>query len=196
MGRHEKFNRESIAAAALALVAEDGPRAATIGAIANRLGAPTGSIYHRYESRELLLAELWMSVVEGYQNGFVEALEGEDTLAAAVRAARYMPGWVRAHLSEARLLLLHRREDFVGGPWPGPLVERAERLMPQMAEALKRFCRRHLRSTAGPALLRARFALLDVPFGAVKPHVQAARVPPPLVDDLIEETVRAVLGPR
>ena len=98
MGRNAKFDRDGIVAATLALVAEAGPKAATIAAIAGRLGAPVGSIYHRYPSRELLLAELWMSVVEGYQDGFVAALEGDDAVEAAGASALYMPRWVRSQL--------------------------------------------------------------------------------------------------
>ena len=77
MGRRPKFDRESIAAAARQVVAERGPRGATVAAIAAHLGAPTGSIYHRFRSRELLLADLWLTVVEAFQAGVVAALEGE-----------------------------------------------------------------------------------------------------------------------
>jgi AcrR family transcriptional regulator len=195
MGRSPKYDKQSIATAALELVAEGGPRAATVSAIADRLGAPTGSIYHRYGSRDLLLAELWMTVVEGYQDGFIVALgEQTDAVEAAVHAALYMPRWVRDHMNEARLLLLHRREHFVRGDWPDELVQRAEALKGQMVQAVKDYCRRRFGAVKRTATERARFALLDVPFGAVKHYVQEAKPPPRLIDDLIEQTVRAVLG--
>ena len=193
MGRHAKFSKRRIAAATLELVAEGGPRAATVSAIADRVGAPTGSIYHRYGSRDLLLAELWMSVVEAYQDGFVAALAGEDTLEGAVRAAQYLPRWVRSHMLEARLLLLHRREDFVSGTWPAELVHRAEVLKKQMVQTVRQFCRHHFGSSKKETLERARFALLDAPYGAVKSYVQATKKPPAIIDELVEETVRALL---
>jgi len=196
MGRHPKYDKQSIATATLELVAEGGPRAATVSAIADRLGAPTGSIYHRYGSRDLLLAELWMAVVEGYQDGFVAAIDGVDAVESAVRAALYMPGWVRGHMNEARLLLLHRREHFVGGAWPDELVQRADALKEQMVRVLKGYSRRRFGAVTRANLQRSRFALLDVPFGAVKPYVQEVRTPPRLIDELIEQTVRAVLGTR
>ncbi len=194
MGRYAKFDRRQITSAALALVADGGPRAATVAAIANRLGAPTGSIYHRYQSRELLLAELWMDVVEGFQAGFVAELDRPDVTQAALRAARYMPEWVRGHMTEARLLLLHRREDFTGEDWPEALMTRAEALKQQMGKALRAFCRRRYGRATGAAMQRARFALLDVPYGALRPYVQEAEPPPDRIDRLITETVRAVLG--
>ena len=60
--------------------------------------------------------------------------------------------------------------------------------------ALRRFCRRHFGNLRKASLQRARFALLDVPFGAVKPYVQQGREPPALLDDLLRDTVVAVLG--
>ena len=67
MGRRARFDRDQIIESAMRLIAEDGPGAATIAAIAGRVGAPTGSIYHRYSSRELLLADIWLTVVEAFQ---------------------------------------------------------------------------------------------------------------------------------
>lgn len=194
MGRTAKFARSEISSAALELVARDGPRSATVAAIARRVGAPTGSIYHRFASRELLLAELWMEVVEDFQNTFVSALDGDGTVEDAVRAACSMAVWVRGHMLEARVLLLHRREDFVGDAWPTELVDRAARLKPQLAAALRDHCRKRFGRASLANLRRARFALLDVPYGAIKPYVEAAEPPPPLLEELIEQTVRAVLG--
>ncbi|MEJ7734392.1 MAG: TetR family transcriptional regulator [Polyangiaceae bacterium] len=47
-GRPAKFDREELLDAALALVAEGGPAALTLAALARAAGAPTGSIYHRF----------------------------------------------------------------------------------------------------------------------------------------------------
>ncbi|MBW2456207.1 MAG: TetR/AcrR family transcriptional regulator, partial [Deltaproteobacteria bacterium] len=161
MGRRPKYSRASIEAAARNLIAERGVQAATIGAIAAELGAPTGSIYHRYRTRELLLAELWLGVVEEFQTGLLAELNRDDPLEAAVAAAQFVPRWVRSHLAEARLLLVHHRRDFVSGGWPEEVVERAGQLEPQLTAALRRFCRRHFGNLRKASLQRARFALLD-----------------------------------
>jgi AcrR family transcriptional regulator len=180
--------------AALRLVAEHGPRKLTVAALAKAVGAPTGSIYHRYTSREELLAELWMDVVESFQNGFVAALDQAADVDGAVAAARFMSTWTREHMAEARLLLLHRRQDFVAGAWPPSLVERAAALEPQLGAALREFARRAFGRADRDVMARLRFALLDAPFGGVKPYVQAAKPPPASFDELVELTVRAVLG--
>jgi AcrR family transcriptional regulator len=74
MGRPAKFNTEQILDATAQLVAEGGPGLATVAGIAERLGAPTGSIYHRFNSRDLLLARLWFRTVRRAQEGFVAAI--------------------------------------------------------------------------------------------------------------------------
>src|SRR5512143_2929486 len=106
MGRKAIFERRDMTGAALRLVADRGPQAVTVAALAKELGAPTGSIYHRYSSREELLAELWMEVVEGFQNGFAGRLAGADDVDGAAQAAPFMASWTRQHPLESRLLLL------------------------------------------------------------------------------------------
>lgn len=180
--------------AALRLVADRGPQAVTVAAVAREAGAPTGSIYHRYRSREQLLAELWMDVVEGFQSGFVAALAAANDLEGAVEAARFMVAWTRGHALEARLLLLHRRQDFVAGEWPAQLAERAAALEPQLGAALRAFALRTLGRADTDTMARLRYALLDGPFGAIKPYVQGRKRVPAVVDDLVATTARAVLG--
>jgi len=183
-----------MAGAALRLVADRGPQAVTVAALAKELGAPTGSIYHRYRSREELLAELWMDVVEGFQSGFVARLAGAEDVEGAVEAALFMAAWTRDHPLEARLLLLHRRQDFVAGEWPADLVGRAAALEPQIGSALRTYAQRAFGRADSDTMARLRYALLDAPFGGVKPYVQARKRLPALVDDLVATTARAVLA--
>src|SRR4051794_21807450 len=113
MGR-AKFSQGDFLAAALAILAEHGPSAVTVGSISERLSAPTGSFYHRFASRNVLLGELWLRTVLNFQQGLSAAIDAGDGL----RAALHTPAWVREHLDEARLLLLYHRDDFVRGEWP------------------------------------------------------------------------------
>lgn len=179
--------------AALRLVAERGPQAVTVADLARESGAPTGSIYHRYRSREHLLADLWMDVVETFQTGFVHSLARANDVAGAIDAARFMVAWTREHPLETRLLLLHRRQDFVSGEWPADLAERAAALEPQLGAALRAFALRAFGRADADTMARLRYALLDAPFGAIKPYIQARKRLPPLVDELVATTARAVL---
>ncbi len=194
MGRKAIFERSDLRGAALRLVADRGPRGVTIAALAREVGAPTGSIYHRYRSREQLLAELWMDVVERFQDGFVTRLAHADDVAGGVASARFMATWAREHPLESRLLLLHHRRDFMSGDWPAELAERAAALEPQLGGALRAYAQRAFGHTDAETMARLRFALLDAPFGGIKPCVQARKRVPPVIDDLIAQTARAVLG--
>ena len=69
MPRPAKFTEDQILDSALRLVAEGGPGAATIAGIAGLLGAPVGSIYHRFRSRDLLLARFWIRTIKDFQKG-------------------------------------------------------------------------------------------------------------------------------
>lgn len=193
MGRKAIFGRRDMAGAALRLVAEHGPQAVTVAALAREVGAPTGSIYHRYRSRDQLLGELWMDVVEGFQAGFVASLAHARDVDGAVEAARYMVAWTRQHPLEARLLLLHRRQDFVSGAWPEDLATRASALEPQLGSALRAFAQRAFGRADAGTMARLRYALLDAPFGGIKPYVQARKALPAVLDELVTITARAVL---
>ena len=195
MGRKAHFDRQDIRGAALRLVARQGPRELTMAGVAAEAGAPTGSIYHRFRGRDELLAELWMEVVEGFQAAFVAALDDARDLDSLAGVAAFLPRWAREHPLESRLLLLHRRQDFVSGEWPPALAERAGALEPQLGQALRRCASRLGCGVGGDAMARLRYALLDAPFGALKPYVQPGRPIPRIVEQLATETARAVLAP-
>jgi len=95
MSRPSKFSAAQILDAAATLVAADGPGAATIGAISARLKAPSGSIYHRFASRDVLLGRLWLSKAAFFQNRFTEALLPRDAAKAGLEAAP-LPAEIRA----------------------------------------------------------------------------------------------------
>ncbi len=183
------FTHADFLDAALALVAERGPSAVTVGAITGRLKAPTGSFYHRFASRDALLAELWFKTVLRFQEGIEAALELGDGL----RAALHTPAWVRAHLDEGRLLLLYHRDDFVQGTWPEALLQGLADQRRRGEARIERFARATF-GCAGPDEIRCiQFALAEAPVAAVRPHLQRREPPPAVVDRLISDTYRAVI---
>jgi AcrR family transcriptional regulator len=189
MGRAH-FDNADFIAAARELVCELGPAAVTVDSVAQRLKAPKGSFYYRFASRDVLLGELWLATVLAYQEGFVAAIEAGDGLAAAL----HTPAWARRHLDDARLLMLYSRHDFVQGEWPEPL-KRGVREQAQRFEAcLKRFAQQAFGRAGATHRRRAVFVLAEVPVAAVKPHLQAREAPPPIVDELIATTYRAIVG--
>ena len=79
MGRAQ-FDQAGFLAAARGLIAERGPQAVTVDSVVERMGAPKGSFYYRFASRDALLGELWLKTVLAYQEGFAAAIEAGDGL--------------------------------------------------------------------------------------------------------------------
>jgi AcrR family transcriptional regulator len=189
MARPARFTDRDLLAAATQVAATGGPAAATINAIAKQAGAPTGSLYHRFPSRDVLLGTLWLDLVGRFQAGWIEAMEAGDADAAALHA----PAWVREHPTEARLLLLHRREDFLAGDWPPDLAERAAHVNDRAGAALRAFTRAELGDEEPASVRRVRFALVQIPYAAVRPYLEARQPPPPDLDALVLTASQAVL---
>src|SRR5438132_4401805 len=142
MSRKSRFSTAQILDATATLVAADGPGAATIGAIGALLKAPSGSIYHRFASRDVLLGRLWLSKAAFFQNRFTAALAQGDATKAGLDAALSLPRSVREDFAGARVMLLHRRDDFLDGDWPRDMAEEATRLRQQVDAAMKAIARR------------------------------------------------------
>ena len=187
---HAKFSQDDFLAAALAIVAEQGPSAVTVGSISERLQSPTGSFYHRFASRDVLLGELWLRTVLEFQQGVRAAIDAGDGL----RAALHTPAWVREHLDKARLLLLYHRDDVVHGEWPEQLREGAAALTQGVQTRSARYARLVFGRAGAEERRRAQFLLSEVPLAAVRQHLLRREPPPPLVDDLIRLTYRAVVA--
>jgi AcrR family transcriptional regulator len=194
MPRPSRFTETKILDTAAGLVAAGGPAAATIGAIGAALDAPWGSIYHRFPSRHALLGRLWLSKAAMFQNRFVGALANPDPLVAGLEAALSLPRTARVDFVGARIMLLHRRQDFFSDEWPIEMRNEAIRLGQQVDDAMKGITRRLFGRVSAVALRLATFAILDVPFAATRRHVAANEVPPTYVDGLIEKAYLALIA--
>ena len=187
---HPKFTEEDFFAAALAIIAEQGLPAVTVAAISARLKSPTGSFYHRFASRDVLLGELWLRAVLDFQAGVGKALDAGDGLAAAL----HTPAWVRKHLDKARLLLLYDRGDFVQGDWPEQLRERVAEMTRRMEAGSRRRARVIFGKDGREEQRLAQFLISELPVAVVRQHLTRGEKPPPLVDQLIRTTYAAVVA--
>ncbi|WP_037973622.1 TetR/AcrR family transcriptional regulator [Streptomyces sp. NRRL WC-3742] len=193
MGRAPKFTEDQFLDAALQLVAVGGPGAATVAAVAETLGAPVGSVYHRFDSRDLLLAKLWLRTTRRFQVGLLEALANDDPDEAALSAALHVNAWAREHLDEARALLLYRREDLTDR-WPAELGDEAATVNAALFDTLRDLASRRYGSVDPEYVQRVTYAVLDAPYAAGRRHLLAGEAPPPIVDDLVTVTCRCVLA--
>ena len=189
MGR-AKFSQSDFLAAALTIAAAHGPTAVTIGSISERLRAPTGSFYHRFSSRNVLLGALWLQTVMAFQQGVTAAINTGDGLSAAL----HTPVWVRGHLDEGRLLLLYHRDDFVQGEWPEELRERVAAQAQAAQTGVIRFARLVFGRDGAEEVRLSQFLLAEVPVAAVRQHLVRHEPPPLLVDQMIGTTYRAIVA--
>lgn len=192
--RPARFNHDLIIDAASKVVAERGPASASISRIAQAAGAPSGSIYHRFSSRNILLGEVWVGAAESFQQGFIDLLDVNGGRPEIDDLALYLPRRVRVHPVEARILLMHRREDFLDDKWPNDLKGRAERLGCRLLATRRSFCKEMFGRADSQTLAIASYALMGAPLAATRPYIEQGQRPPPIVDQLICQTVRAVFS--
>lgn len=193
--RQAQFSNEQIIEAATKVVVERGPSGASIANIAKATGAPTGSIYHRFTSRNAVLGEVWLKAAEAYQAGFLELLYGFDQDPIENdELILYTPNRVRRNLGEARILMVHRREEFLSADWPRDIQARAQRLIAQFSEGHRYFCERICGRCNERTLSVVRYAVASAPVAAVKPYIERNQEPPALVDELVRETFRATVA--
>lgn len=194
MARPARFSSEQILDATLRRLAADGPAAATISAIAADIGAPTGSLYHRFSSRDVLIATLWLDVVERFQAGFLATLDDPDPIEGGRRALRFALRWCRDHPLEARLLLLHRREDLLVQGFPAEMQDRARRLAGRAERGIRDYAKRRYGRASAATLRRVRFTLIDIPFAALRRDLETGSSPPRDLDELVLAAYEGVLA--
>jgi AcrR family transcriptional regulator len=194
MPRPTKHQEAAILSVAARLVADGGPAAATMTAIGRAMGAPNGSLYHRFGSRDALLGRLWLEKAAFFQNRMAEALAHPDPTQAALQAALSIPRAAREDFDAARIMMLHRREDFLSEARSPAIRAEAERLGDQVKDMLTEITLRLFGENTRGARETATFAIIDLPLGSVRRHVAAGRPPLPALDGLIEAAHHAAIA--
>jgi AcrR family transcriptional regulator len=187
MAPPRKHDTDAILDAARARVLADGPRAASVAAIAHDSGAPVGTLYHRFGSRDDLLVAVWLRALERFQARALDGARLADPIDAAVAMARASIEFAAEHPLDAELLLAVRRRDLVDRKLPA----RLDQMNAPLRAALARVARELFGHADARSVDRVAHAVVDLPGGAVRRH--GGRVPRWLADD-VAEAVRALLG--
>lgn len=191
MARPPKYSSEQILDAAVEVLRGHNPAEVTIALVADVLGAPSGSIYHRFPTRDALMASAWLRAGEGFVADLAVVLRGADPQQAALTAVNLMLDWARRRPREAGFFLLHPRSGFTSTEWPPALGRRATRLGNDLNDAVRAFASR----LPGVSVARARFALLDIPQAAIRRAAVSGSALDLEVQRLVEESVLALLAP-
>ncbi|KUH40589.1 MULTISPECIES: TetR/AcrR family transcriptional regulator [Streptomyces] len=192
MARPPRFDIDQLLDAAVRLAATGGPPAVTMSAVAHAVGAPSGSMYHRFTGRPALLAEVWLRTVERFQAGYHAVLAGEsDPHRAARAAARHVVGWSRGNPDEAALLL-YGAADFGRDDWSEEHTRRADLGNERVYASLTALAET-LGATDARGRDRVALALVDLPLSLVRRYLRAGEPLPPHAEDLTEECAVALL---
>ncbi|MFF9852640.1 TetR/AcrR family transcriptional regulator [Streptomyces litmocidini] len=192
MARPPRFDTDQFLDAAVRLAAEGGPSAVTMSAVAQAVGAPSGSVYHRFAGRTALLAEVWLRTVERFQAGYLAVLTGEPDAHRAARAAsRHVVAWCRENPDEAALLL-YGAADFGRADWTKEHAERADSGNRRVFAALGRLAEA-LGARDEQDRDRVALALVDLPLTVVRRHLRSGTPLPPHAEDLTEQCTAALL---
>lgn len=159
----------------------------TMDGLMKATGLSTGSIYHRFSSREGLLAETWVNAVKRFQAGFLDALRSARSHAGE-EAALATPRFCRAEPEAAVVLACCRRSEFLGPETPQSLRDQIRELNDEASAELRRFSKRIDRP-----LLACRLALVAYPLAAVRLFLPQSPVPKS-IDAQLLKAYRATLA--
>jgi AcrR family transcriptional regulator len=169
-------------------------REATIAEVGRTTGIPTGSIYHRFESRHELFVELWLRSIQRLHSALAAAATAvadpnEALLTIAVEMVRYC----RTHPAEALAMTLYRQQALLDAGPPrlsGDVASLNAGFFTLLATLADR---RFPDGTQGalPAPQLAEVAIVQLPYGLVRPHVGATV--PDWLDDIVRASADSVL---
>jgi AcrR family transcriptional regulator len=118
VARAPKYDDEMILTAMAEEVTNAGLDGASVSNVAARLGAPSGSIYHRFPTRKHLLGSLWVRTVRSFHDSLETSLDPPADPLLAGRVVDSVFGWIEHDPVGAALLLRFRTEDLIDNEWP------------------------------------------------------------------------------
>lgn len=189
MARPAKFTPDQFLDAARDAVALHG-RDATLGQVCALVGAPTGSVYHRFPTREHLFVGLWLRSVRRFHVGLLEAAALPDGRAALAAAALHIPRYCREHPSDALALTLYRQQVLVRSA-PADLADDVRSVNDRIAAATGDLCRRRYGTVSEHLLTVVTTAVRQCPYGLVRPYVGGEV--PQWLDDAVLASSTAIL---
>lgn len=195
MAPPRRHDTDGILDATRAIVLRDGPRAASVAAIALGSKAPVGTLYHRFGSRDGIFAATWLRALERFQQRALAAAEHSDPLGAAVAMGTAQIVFAREQPEDARLLLTLRRDDLLDADLDQSFRRRLDAINEPLALAVTRLTR----ALSGKSNARAREAVVravvDLPSAAVRRHVRDDERLPIWLERDVAEAIRRLLAP-
>jgi AcrR family transcriptional regulator len=195
MAPPRKHDTDRILDAARTLVLRDGPRATSIAAIARESGAPIGTLYHRFGSRDGLLAAAWLRALEAFQQRALAAAENPEPLEAAVSMASSQISFAREQPEDARLLLTLRRSDLLDADPDDSFRARLDAINAPLAASLAGLTEALRGSDDIRAADDITRAVVDLPNAAIRRYTLDGHELPSWLEQDIAAAARRLLQP-
>jgi AcrR family transcriptional regulator len=195
MAPPRKHDTDRILDAARTLVLRDGPRSASVAAIARESKAPVGTLYHRFGSRDGVLAAAWLRALEGFQRRALTAAENPDPLEAAVAMAGSQVGFAREQSEDARLLLTLRRDDLLDADPDEILRTRLDAINGPLEATLAGLAKALGGRADARSMDAVTRAVVDLPNAAVRRYTRDGRELPSWLERDVAAAVRRLLQP-
>ncbi len=193
MGRSAVHTSDSLLDHAIGLVADGGPAAVSMSAVARAAGAPSGSVYHRFADRPTLLAALWLRTTERFEDAFLATLGAPPSPTSAVAAAAWTVEWCRERPGEAAVLHAGFRALAPDG-WSDELAARIEEREARRRRAIVSSVRAVAEASSRPAD-EVSFAMFELPLAVLHSYLGARTpVPPEAVDRVRRIAARLLLS--
>lgn len=191
MAPPRKHATDAILDATRSLVLAEGPRAASVAAIAEASGAPAGTLYHRFGSRNGVLAAAWLRALERFQTRAMAA-DGDTPLTSAVAMAASVVTFARELPQDAQLLLTLRPSDLLDGEPDIAFKETLASMNGPLRARLAGLARQLYGKADSRSVEAVTRAVVDLPYGVVRRHAFDNRMPRWLERD-VATAARAVL---
>jgi AcrR family transcriptional regulator len=188
MARPARFTTDDVLDGAAQALTAVGP-SVTIADIAREISGPSGSIYHRFASREELLGRLWIRSIRRFHEDLLEAMALPDPWEAIGASARCVPAFCRRRPQEARSMLLFSRARLLENG-PESLHEDAEGINDAIDASLDDLAERAFGDQGPGRRELLAVATRQTPYGITRPFI--GREMPPWLDDAVAAAALAI----
>lgn len=200
MPRPRLHDLDDLLDAAERLVTGDDPAGLTLRALAASTGVPMGSIYHAFDSKDDLLARLWLRAAArlgALQDTAVEtlperaSLQGDEAIVAVALAPVAL---LRRHPRSAELFFAQRRDQLFTTGIPAAVAAELTTAQGRLVDRLVALARGRWDRTDRVAVDAVAACVVDVPTGLVRRILLEGRRPDDLLEARVVAAVRGILA--
>jgi AcrR family transcriptional regulator len=194
------FTVDELLDAARTVVLERGPRAATLAAIARAANAPVGSIYHRFDSVDDLLANAWLRAVARTHAALAAAAPDGEKEAGGTAVDRIVALALAAYdhcvsnPADAVLLDRLRRGDVLAMNISAELLDQIHAQDVVTEQTVAEVAGSFFETTKTTDRDRVVLAVVDLPYSFAQRYLLANKQPPRTRRALLPAAVQAILA--